>query len=42
MIINSGIKRVVFEGDYPDPLAVELFELARVELFRMTGEIASL
>lgn len=36
MMINAGIKRVVFEGEYPDPLAVELFELAGVELVRMT------
>jgi dCMP deaminase len=42
MIINSGIKRVVYEGDYPDPLALELFELADVELYRMAGETASL
>ncbi|MEO7454265.1 MAG: cytidine/deoxycytidylate deaminase family protein [Fimbriimonadales bacterium] len=42
MIINCGIKRVVYEGDYPDPLALELFDLATVELFRMTGEAASL
>ena len=42
MIINSGIKRVVYEGDYPDPLALELFGLAKVELYRMTSETASL
>lgn len=35
LIINSGIQRVVFEGDYPDPLAIELFELANVELIRI-------
>ncbi|MBA3725106.1 MAG: dCMP deaminase family protein [Armatimonadetes bacterium] len=34
MMINAGIKRVVFEGDYPDPLAVELCNLAGVELVR--------
>lgn len=37
MMINAGIKRVVFEGEYPDPLAVELFALAGVELYRMAG-----
>jgi hypothetical protein len=42
MIINSGIKRVVFEGDYPDPLAVDLFDMAGVELFRMTNETAGI
>ncbi|MGI8924648.1 MAG: deoxycytidylate deaminase [Fimbriimonadales bacterium] len=35
MMINAGIKRVVFEGDYPDPLAVELFDLAGVDLVRL-------
>jgi dCMP deaminase len=32
MIINAGIERVVFEGDYPDPFAMELFEEAGIEL----------
>jgi dCMP deaminase len=35
LIINSGIQRVVFEGDYPDPLALELFDLAGVALIRI-------
>jgi len=38
MIINSGIKRVVYEGDYPDPFSLELFHLAGVEIVRMTTE----
>lgn len=38
MIINSGIKRVVYEGDYPDPLSLELFELSGVEIVRMSSE----
>jgi len=38
MIINSGIKRVVYEGDYPDPLSLELFQLAGVEIVRITRE----
>jgi dCMP deaminase len=37
MLINSGIRRVVFEGDYPDDLALELFGLADVEVFRIAG-----
>ena len=32
MIINVGIKRVVFEGDYPDEFAVELLKEAGVIL----------
>ncbi|MEJ5253279.1 MAG: hypothetical protein HPY54_00805 [Chthonomonadetes bacterium] len=35
MIINAGIVRVVFEGDYPDPFAMELFEEAGLELVRL-------
>lgn len=35
MIINAGIRKVVFEGDYPDPFALELFEAAGVELVRV-------
>ncbi|NUL83071.1 MAG: dCMP deaminase [Armatimonadetes bacterium] len=34
MIINAGIRRVVFEGDYPDDFALELFGQAQVELVR--------
>lgn len=34
LLINAGIKRVVFEGDYPDDLARELFWVAGVELCR--------
>lgn len=40
LLINAGISRVVFEGDYPDPLALELFNMAGVELYRMIGGIA--
>ncbi|MTI66428.1 MAG: cytidine deaminase [Firmicutes bacterium] len=32
MIINAGIKRVVFGGKYPDELAVSLFRDADIEL----------
>ncbi|MCS6950767.1 MAG: cytidine/deoxycytidylate deaminase family protein [Armatimonadota bacterium] len=35
MLINAGIVRVVFEGDYPDPFAMELFEEAGIELVRL-------
>lgn len=32
MIINAGIRKVFFEGDYPDPLSREMLEEAKVEL----------
>jgi dCMP deaminase len=35
MLINAGLKKVVFEGDYPDDLALRLFGLAGMELVRI-------
>lgn len=32
MILNAGIRRVVFAGEYPDPTAREMLEAAGVEL----------
>ena len=32
MIINAGIKEVVFEGGYPDSMALEFLEEAKVKL----------
>lgn len=33
MIINAGIRRVIYEGDYPDEFSKELFRDARLEVF---------
>ncbi len=35
MIINAGIVEVVYEGEYPDPLSIDMFNQAgiRVKLF---------
>jgi dCMP deaminase len=35
MLINAGIKRVVFLGDYPDELALEIFQEADITLERL-------
>ena len=35
MILNAGIRRVVFAGDYPDPTAREMLEMAGVELVHL-------
>jgi dCMP deaminase len=35
MILNAGIRRVVFAGDYPDQVAREMLEAAGVELVRV-------
>ena len=32
MLINAGIKRIVYKGDYPDKLALELLSEAGVQL----------
>lgn len=34
MIINSGIKRVVYREGYPDKFSMELFEEAKVEIIK--------
>ncbi len=34
MIINSGIKRVIFKEGYPDAFSIELFNEAGVELIK--------
>ena len=34
MIINSGIKRVIFKEGYPDDFSIELFNEAGVELIK--------
>lgn len=38
MILNVGLVRIVFEGTYPDPLALEMLQNASVELVRYAGE----
>lgn len=36
MLINAGIKRITFKGDYPDKLALDLLGEAGVEVVRYT------
>ncbi|AEG61899.1 deoxycytidylate deaminase [Desulforamulus ruminis] len=36
MIVNAGIKKVIFAGDYPDELSLEIFNEAGVELIRIS------
>ncbi|KAF1082273.1 MAG: dCMP deaminase [Candidatus Rifleibacterium amylolyticum] len=35
MLINAGIKRVVFLGDYPDELSLEMLKEAKITLERL-------
>mgnify|MGYP003873820275 CR=1 FL=1 len=34
MLINAGITTVIYEGDYPDPFSLELFEESKLEVMR--------
>jgi dCMP deaminase len=38
MIINAGIKRVVYSEDYPDPTALELLKQANIEVTRFNRD----
>lgn len=38
MIINAGITRVIYEGDYPDPFSLELFRESKAEVLRLVDE----
>lgn len=38
MILNAGIRRVVFRGEYPDPTARQMLEAAGVELVRLSED----
>jgi len=40
MIVNVGIRGIVFAGDYPDPLALEMLQRAGVPLDRVSLEPA--
>jgi dCMP deaminase len=35
MIINAGISRIIYESGYADPLAIEMLDEAKVELFQL-------
>jgi dCMP deaminase len=37
LLINAGIKRIVFEGDYPDELSKELLDESGIELVKYGG-----
>lgn len=32
MIINAGIERVIYEGDYPDDFSLELFRESKLQV----------
>ncbi len=40
MIINVGITKIVFQGTYPDPLALDMLKTAKIELVRRGAQYA--
>lgn len=34
MLVNAGVQKVIFEGDYPDDFSLEIFRDAKMEVFR--------
>jgi deoxycytidylate deaminase len=32
MLINAGVRQVIFQGDYPDELALELMNEAKMKM----------
>jgi dCMP deaminase len=41
MLINAGVERVVYEGDYADQLSLEMLQQAGVELVRFSRQAAA-
>ena len=37
MAINAGIKKIVYKGDYPDELSLNMLNEANVELIKVGG-----
>jgi dCMP deaminase len=33
MVINAGIARVIYEGDYPDDFSIELFKQSHIDVY---------
>ena len=38
MIVNAGISRVIYEGDYPDDFSKEIFRGAKIEVLRFRDD----
>ncbi len=38
MLINAGVKKVVFLGEYPDKMALEFLKEAGIEIIKKKGE----
>lgn len=42
MLINAGIVKVVFDGEYPDDFAMELFREANMEIIRLRPDVGGI
>lgn len=40
MLINAGIKRIIFQGEYPDKLAHEMLQEGQIEIIKTGGKNA--
>lgn len=38
MLINAGIKKIIFKGDYPDKLSLDLLDEAGIEVVKYAAE----
>ena len=38
MLLNAGVTKVIYEGDYPDEFSLELFREANLEVFRFVED----
>lgn len=42
MLVNARISKVVYRGEYPDPMTMDIFREAGIELRRFAGEVDSM
>lgn len=38
ILVNAGIKKIIFKGDYPDKLSYEIFKTANIPIKRLYNE----
>ncbi len=38
MLVNAGIEKLIYDGDYPDEFSIEIFRESKLEVFRIVDE----
>jgi dCMP deaminase len=38
MIVNAGVERVIYEGDYPDEFAMQIFTESGLKVLRLLDD----